>query len=86
MKDIRTCLDPLPSHEVTGEPRKAFTEGVPRPGTPTSLLLYLCPVSTILNVSSFQVGDLEENTSQKSKWQRARGSDFRSVQRGRGPL
>lgn len=44
---------------------------VPHPGTPISLLLHLCPVSTILNVSPFQVGNLEENPTQKSKWQKA---------------
>lgn len=38
---------------------------------PSSLLVYLCPVSAILNVSPFQVGDLEENPTQKSKWQKA---------------
>lgn len=56
------------------------------PWGPISLLLYLCPVSTVLNVSPFQVGDLEENTGQKGKWQSARGSGFRLVQRVRGPL
>ena len=49
-------------------------------------LLHLCPVSTILNVSPFQVGNLEENPTQKSKQQNTSGRGFRLVLHTSHPL
>lgn len=43
--------------------------GSPHPGTPASLLLHLCPVTTVLDVSPFQIRDLKENPAQADQQQ-----------------